>query len=397
MKLFALKDIYSIGVLLLLALGELFAIWGGAHKHCGHWEWVVLGIALILFLLLFIGYFKKAFRIGFPTFTKLLASAITPRPTSVVFLLGFVMHLSWMTDGVLNYIVGDEWRYPFFIGLLGILILWLAFPVTEVGAYNNKNVVFVSGISKIKVKTVSVNYDGEETISNVVLLDNLVPLVRILNLVFETKELMPGKVGKLLILSTRGNSIDEMAKDSNYKGNEVDDLMIDVTDVISNHDHIKNGLETIAGNKIVDADHNTKKVIRLDYHHSDIIEILTKIVRIAALVEYPQHEEFIQQLNIDFTQHQCDYDSFDDCFDALRKAVEAEDNKKQLLCFNLTPGTGIVGSLMTLFSIDNDRGLYYYAQHSDLPKEKRLRPVDKSIIPLENLLSQALQKIKNPL
>ena len=397
MKLFAPKDIYSIGVVLLLALGEFFAIWGGAHEHCEHWKWVVLGIAIILFLLLLIGYFKKAFRIGFPTFTKLLASAITPRLTSVVFLLGFVMHLSWMTDGVLNYIVGDEWRFPFIIGLSGILILWLAFPVTEVGVYNNKNVVFVSGISKIKVKTVSVNYGGEETISNIVLLDNLVPLVRILNLVFETKELMPGKVGKLLILSTRGNSIDEMAKDSNYKGNEVDDLMIDVTDVISNHDHIKNGLETIAGNKIVDADHNTKKVIRLDYHHSDIIEILTKIVRIAALVEYPQHEGFIQQLNIDFTQHQCDYDSFDDCFDALRKAVEAEDNKKQLLYFNLTPGTGIVGSLMTLFSIDNDRSLYYYAQHSDLPKEKRLRPVDKSKIPLENLLSQALQKIKNPL
>lgn len=397
MKLFAPKDIYSIGILLLLAIGELVAIWGGAHQHCEQWKWVVLGIAIVLSLLWLIGYVKNAFRIEFPTFTKLLASAITPRLTSVVFLLGFVMHLSWMTDGVLNYIVGDEWIYPFSIGLSGILILWFAFPVTEVAIYNNNYVVFVSGISKIKVKTVSVNYDSEETISNIVSLDNIVPLVRILNLVFETKELMPEKVGKLLILSTKGNSIDEMTKDSNHKGNEVDELMIDVTDVMNNHDYIKKSLETIVGNKIVDADHNTKKVIRLDYHHSDIIEILTKIVRIAALIEYPQHDGFIRQLNIDFTQHQCDYDSFDDCFDALRKAVETEDNKKQLLYFNLTPGTGIVGSLMTLFSIDNDRSLYYYAQHSDLPKEKRLRPVDKSKIPLENLLSQALQKIKNPL
>ena len=393
MKLITPKDKYSIGILLFLCLGEFFAMWGGAHKHYNHWLWVVIGSLTIILLLLFVGFCKKAFKIGFPTFTNLLASAITPRLTSIAFLLGFIMHLSWMTDGVLNYIVVDEWKYPFFIGSTGILILWLAFPVSEVGMLNDKKVVFVSGISKIMVKSEYIRYDRGEVRSNIVSLDNLIPLVRILNLVFESKDLSPEKVEKLLILSTKGNTINEMLKDKN--GKKVEELIIDVTDIRKDNDYIKN-IELIVGEKAIDADNNTKKVIRIDYHLNDINSILTKIIKIAALIEYPQHCGYIQKLTIDFTQHQCDYDSFDDCFETLRKAVETEDNNKQLLYFNLTPGTGIVGSLMTLFSIDNDRNLYYYAQHSDLPKEKRLKPVDKSKIPFENLLSQALQKIKNP-
>ena len=396
MKLITPKDKYCIVILLFLCLGEFFAMWGGAHKHFNHWLWGVIGSLTIILLLLCLGFYKKAFKIGFPTITNLLASTITPRLTSIAFLLGFIMHLSWMTDSVLNYIVGDEWKYPFFIGLSGIIILWLAFPVTEVGMSNDNNVVFVSGISKIVVKSVSVKYDWGEEMSNIVSLNNLVPLVRILNLVFETKDLLPEKICKLLILGTEGNSLNEMLRDTNQIGKNVEELIIDVTNVNMNNEHQKNCIESIVGESIIEADNNTKKIIRLDYHHYDINTILAKIIRIAALIEYPQHYGFIENLNIDFTKHQCDYDSFDECFDTLRKAVEIEDNKKQLLYFNLTPGTGIVGSLMTLFSIDNDRNLYYYAQHSDLPKEKRLKPVDKSKIPLENLLSQALQKIKNP-
>ena len=45
---------------------------------------------------------------------------------------------------------------------------------------------------------------------------------------------------------------------------------------------------------------------------------------------------------------------------------------------------------MTLFSIDKDRELYFYAQNSS----KELLAVDKSKLPLVNLLSQALDKIK---
>ena len=104
---------------------------------------------------------------------------------------------------------------------------------------------------------------------------------------------------------------------------------------------------------------------------------------------FPKQNVFVERLQIDFTDP-CDYDDFEQCFQILDNAIKKEDNNNQLLYFNLTPGTGIVGSLMTLFSIDKDRQLFFYSQNSS----KELLPVDKSRLPLENLLSQALEKIK---
>ena len=79
----------------------------------------------------------------------------------------------------------------------------------------------------------------------------------------------------------------------------------------------------------------------------------------------------------------------------MGKFVRENDNDSNVLFFNLTPGTGVVGSLMTLMAIDGDRSLYYFSQDSRLQEDKRLKVVDKSQIPLKNLLSQALETLED--
>ena len=70
--------------------------------------------------------------------------------------------------------------------------------------------------------------------------------------------------------------------------------------------------------------------------------------------------------------------------------LDTEDNK---LVFNLTPGTTVVSALMTILAIDSQRTLFYYRQGDVPPNTKRLIEVNKSNIPLRNLLSQALESL----
>lgn len=388
------KEIYSTGVFLCLLLEEFFTIWGGVHNHCEHWFKFAIGTTILLIMILIIGFCDRSFKLESPTFTNLLANAIAPRFISVLYLLGFLMHLSWMTDGVLNYLIGDSWIIPLCVGSSGLLILWIAFPNTTIGKNNNKKVVFISGISKIVTKTISLEYADKRESANSISLYNLKPLVRILNLVFENKEIALERVSKLLILSTEINSFTNLLKNTNLKDEQksVDNLVIDVTDKVKDDECLMSNLRKMCD--VTETNDKEMKFIRLDNTKNDINSILITIIKVATLIEYPHQLDFIQNLTIEFTKKQCDYDKFDECFETLRKAVEREDDKKQILYFNLTPGTGIAGSLMTLFSIDNDRYLYYYAQHSDGQKDgQRIRPVDKSVIPLENLLSQALENV----
>lgn len=393
---FSKKDIFSICVLVLLIIGEFFALWGGAHDHYCDWMYVTFISAVLIILLLIWGYGSKVLEFEAFTFTNLLASAIAPRPLGVIYLLGFVMHLSWLTDGVLNYIVGDPWMMPFSVGALGILSLWLAFPDTKIVKNENKDVVLISGISKIKTEKATIQYQGGEKTVNMIDLRNMVPLVRFLNLVFVSNEISKEKVKKLLILSSGGNSMDKI-REMFQSDRPADMLMVDVTNAICNDSHLTKPLELVANARIVTVKDlltgKDRSIIPLNLLDNNIF--LKIIIKITALIEFPDQFDFINALNIELTQ-QCDYDDFNECFYELRKAVEKEDKKKQLLYFNLTPGTGIVGALMSLFSIDNDRKLFFYAQFSKLNNSERLKPVGKDLIPLENLLSQALQKLKNP-
>jgi hypothetical protein len=393
---FSKKDIFSICVLVLLIIGEFFALWGGAHDHYCDWMYVTFISAVLIILLLIWGYGSKVLEFEAFTFTNLLASAIAPRPLGVIYLLGFVMHLSWLTDGVLNYIVGDPWMMPFSVGALGILSLWLAFPDTKIVKNENKDVVLISGISKIKTEKATIQYQGGEKTVNMIDLRNMVPLVRFLNLVFVSNEISKEKVKKLLILSSDGNSMDKI-REVYQSDKPADILMVDVTKAIGNDSKLVEPLERLANTHIITVRDlsvdNNRSVIPLSVQDNNML--IKLIIKITALLEFPDQFDFINALNIELTQ-QCDYDDFNECFYELRKAVEKEDKKKQLLYFNLTPGTGIVGALMSLFSIDNDRKLFFYAQFSKLNNSERLKPVGKDLIPLENLLSQALQKLKNP-
>ena len=384
-SLFKNRNTYSSIVLILVLVSEAIVITGLKYQIQEMTIWP-LAILAPIFMLVLIGWFygKYEFWPQSTIFTKLMANAIAPSWWGAFYLLFFVIHIGWLTNGSFDLFKSSNLDTKdvvvlLIVGSIGLFILICFFPDGKIDKRKAKKVVLISGISKL-----------QPTIPFEKL--NLSPLVSILDLTFKKNdegktEIDFSDISKMLILNSN------IHEDNAFALPKVE---IDIT---KNHEYSDkvNLLKDLFPTGEIFYNEKTEP-IRMIVKLGDscyktpiktVEEKLRRSIKDAALLIYPEESERIESLKIEFTNY-CDYDNFEQCFDTLQDAIKKEDNNEQRLFFNLTPGTGIVGSLMTLFSIDKDRELFFYAQMTS----KLLKPVHKSRLPLENLLSQALEKIK---
>ena len=339
---------------------------------------VAIGIGLFL---AYIG--RKAnhnFSIKSVILTKLLANAISPRRLGTIYLLLFVIHIGWLTNAAMSLYTPAEDLCDVLIAMgtciVGMIALIIFFPIGTIPKNKRRSKVFVSGISFI-----SVPREGYDKL-------NLIPLVRILQLMEKDDKLC-----QLIILKT--NVLIEY--------DERDTKAFDIqTETFSEV------MQLIISDEII-----SMEGISFDFHKAaeqlksskDVNEQVSLLIRAVAAREFPDRPWLNSLLSIEFTKKSCDYNKdFEGCFSELDKKVTPLDDENHQLYFNCTPGTSTVGSVMTLFSIDGDRELYFYSQEemkSDMTESEKvafrstlIRPVDKNKIPLYNLLSQALERFE---
>lgn len=308
-------------------------------------------------------------------FTNLMANAITPSWLGAFYLVLFIVHLGWLSDGTLNLFTSDfldtsNVLVSIYTSIIGLIILICFFPDVKPDKSDAKKYVLVAGMSKLNI----------DKTTRIISVYNQIPLVSFLNLAFKDGSISPSSINKILILNTNAH----------YEADYFKDAAIDISSCVkTNNNQIPSFIDASNIKDIVEGENHQYLYYLDNQKKNSVKDILRTIIKIIALQLFPNQNVFVERLQIDFTDP-CDYDDFEQCFQILDNAIKKEDNNNQLLYFNLTPGTGIVGSLMTLFSIDKDRQLFFYSQNSS----KELLPVDKSRLPLENLLSQALEKIK---
>lgn len=388
------RNTYSYIALFLLFFSELAAIFGLFYHYCN----VLFIVAFILFLLIiltgFLGSYWGKYKFGLHStiFTKLMANAIAPSRLGSLYLLYFIIHLGWLTNGSYdlykldNQDTTDVW-VSLFVGTIGLILLICFFPNGKVDKTKAKKIVFISGMSKLSMKEIELKNETKSEIVKLISLYNQIPLANFFQLLFKYKKYEQNDFSKMLILGTKAH----------YEENVFKKSAIDITKLINDKIISINSNDSFLDNNRIKRYNGTYVYYVSPFYNdeskkenkNDIDNIIKTIIKITLLQEFSDHKEFIKNLTIEPTPA-CDYDNFEQCFETLHNAIKKEDNNEQRLFFNLTPGTGIVGSLMTLFSIDKDRELFFYAQNSS----KALKPVDKSRLPLENLLSQALEKIK---
>ncbi len=356
------RDIFSWIALVLVIVGEAFAF---CYIHYDSHVWGLFALLMLMFLIeLWIIGRKHHHKFGIRSvlLTKLLANAIVPRALGTLYLFLFVIHVGWLTNGAMNLFMPSDNLGDVFtatgVCMAGMLALIVFFPNSGQKKDDNPKKIFISGIS-------SINYKNQ----------NLLPIVRMLQLTNDDDDYC-----ELFILH------------SNYYSNPKNEGWVNQNLA----DYFNYTMNQINDKKVkIDIQKPLTKTV-------DITEKLCLLIRMVAIAEFPQKKWIPSNLQITFSER-CDYESFENCFETLDNIVKEKDNPNNQLFFNITPGTVNVGALMTLMAIDGQRKLYYYIpkneadkekQESDEEKMKRLVEVKKSDIPLQNLLSQALDSFE---
>ncbi|MCR5140639.1 MAG: OPT/YSL family transporter [Bacteroidaceae bacterium] len=351
------KEPFSwIAIILVLAAEVLMLVF--PHIH-----WCLL-MALFVLLVLFWVVCKLSgltFSIR-STISKLLANAISPTLLGTIYLLTFVIHIGWLGNAVHGLFseTGNALCNVLFSTLaciLGLVALVFFFPNGKEEKDKEVKETIVSAISMIGLPRTR---DYSEL--------NLRPLVRIL----QGRQI---NNCELLILRSDFNKMSDTDLSKNIK---------DVMEFLFSYEKEGKAIwpDSLKGKSVADLLEGKQRV-------TEQMELLIKIV---ALIEFPTQEEEIENLTFDWTDP-CNYNDFKSCHDVLTTKIERkDDNKHRLICY-VSPGTALVGSLITLMAIDGDRELYYYSQDRSKEDSERLMPVNKNDIPLKNLLSQALEKL----
>lgn len=354
--------------LILVTIGDFLAIMGirGEWDYWRWWVWGDLGLLIILFL---IGWIREVIRPKTSIVVRLLSNASGTRTINILYVILFTLNMAALGNALLPLFQKDveinEALYPLGVCLVAMIALILFFPIGRNKKDSNATYVFVSGISYIP------SFNREQAYNSFGL--NLVPLVRMIQ-VCEKELIENTRTCKFHIIQTRAFTNDSAQA---------------LTDVM----HVVNI--------------NMEKEISETPSVNDKLRLL---IREVAKKEFPNLEAQIQKMDITFSKESIDYNEDSDfAYQRINEEVERLDDANHQLYFNLTPGTGVISSLMMLLAIDGDRKLYYYSQQRPKPmpdsekngkdrllledqfKRSLLHPVKKERIPLSNILSQALE------
>ena len=343
------KKMFSWIALALIIVAEILIL---AIPHIKHS--ILMGLCLSLLLLLGMRkYSGESFSVR-STISKLLANAISPTSLGTLYLLAFVIHIGWLGNAVHGLFsetgigFGDV-LFSTIVCIIGLVALVFFFPKGREEKNKNAKETIVSAMSLISIPRTGLYSDL-----------NLRPLVRIL----QGREI--SKCELLILRSDYNKMTDEV-------------LCKNINDVME---------FLFTYNK------EEKELASSLLKGKTIKEQMEALIKKVAQIEFPEKKEELENLTIDWTDP-CDYNVFKSCNDVLiHKIEEKDDNDHRIICY-VSPGTALVGALITLMAIDGDRELYYYSQEKNVEDSERLRLVNKNDIPLRNLLSQALEKFEN--
>lgn len=339
-------------------------------------------------------------------FTKLLGNAIAPSRLGVAYLLVFVIHLGWLTDSTFNIIsVGSQgidakYLVPLVCSIGGLMCIVGFFPDPYKKKNDEASTVIVSGMSLIgayswkKLAAALENNDIEEVKKT-----SLIPLVRMLVLhnVDERCRLLILKSDKQTKDVLSPININEHSETSTVTFTPEDQKRMEAlkSEIITATTYLRqeetNGER--AGRKALYEKYDVEFLSGSASPSQEYDNFMILLIKMFANFEFPDKFKLIKNLKVEFTPL-CNYDNYADCFGKLDHAIQKYDDDAHEIEFNITPGTALVSSVMTLLAIDGDKKLYYHEQSNDKKTASlAIQEVDKTKLPIENLLSQALEKV----
>lgn len=361
------ENILTIVLLLLLFLSEWFAF---RIMRCPvelaagkiGWPFIVTVSAFSIIFSL-----KLCFQgVSLSIMNRFLNNALGLKFLSFIFILAFLVHISWLSDSCLEFFVTGDWHWGnIIITIIGITCLVLSFPVkqkkkTESNA--DEKTLLVTGISSISEHFMDLFFKPLEKYTNIekviVLLSNQVleDVSKINTGNFEAY----GECGQRYIESVEEYKRKLEAYKTTfevYKTTHDDKLLNKVSNELRTQGHIVCGylgefLNSRLQSKYIGYDNKSVKFI------------------------------FSEPVN---------YNDFDACYLALKYELVKEEQLTRNTIINISPGTAMVSGAMTIFAIKGDRTLIYVRQD----EKKELAVFNIDVLTVKDLIMEFYSEIES--
>ena len=317
--------------------------------------WIILGWALLLFILL-IGSTINAYDLSVDLVKRFLNNALALRWLSIVFILGFLIHLSLISEISYYILVNGQ---PQFIQLL-IAVFCL---------------FYLCWIFPIKTNTRNVEDKSKKTL----LITGLtVPIsTRSLELLFKPFEEISGYQNikdMVIIVSTKLyekasnehpsiSSLKKIAQETKYQ--ELQVLADKITLPRGLEFDLKKIDELIHGNSSwIDSYLNYLKENNQNKLNEILIYVLSQYLR----VKFPAYSN--KCVSFQLTSANYDYNDFDSCFNAIGEVLKNHEKKRKNgtleTLIHISPGTSVVSAAMSIHAIKEYRSLVYTRQDNSV-------------------------------
>jgi hypothetical protein len=328
MKKDNIKQVFQSGIFVVIMLALLFfsewitfTYFWGSNKPDFLEEVCICCIVLEWIILLFIvvvGYLLGVYQMSMQIVRRFLDNALGLKWLSLVFILGFMVHIAWISEISYSLVVKNETCLgELIVPIGGLLLLCAIFPVKAKNRDNNdksKRTLLISGIT---------TFIGE----------------RSLDLLFKPFTDYPNIRNMVIILSD-GLYKSEVQKETEFKRTL---KLLSFDDGSSYNDYM---------NYIEDGNHNKIK------------ELLRQILETYLKQKYPRYAN--ENVNIIFTSEFYDYNDFDSCYKAIGKVLQKYEKGKQdatsATLIHISPGTATISGAMAIYAIKGGRSLVYTRQ-----------------------------------
>lgn len=305
---------------------------------CNPYFGIGIILTIILLVSICIGGVLHYFSISALTSYRFLSNAFGSRPLNLLFGFIFVMHLSWICDSAYNLVFYDNEVFSFLRLLLaigGMIGIFIIFPTRKGNKKSipiEKRTLLVMGLSEIKV---GLNKDDPTKIYS--------------NIEVAIKPFGKYKFIKKVVILLSENIV---------KAGDCIDI-----NLIQDHEGLQKALKNYKEKIVALADSKEKikgikSITELD--EEIIIPALRKIIQESIKYYYPQIEN-VDKIQILFTSS-VDYDNFSRCYKVVDEALMRKEEKTASTIINISPGTAIVTSVMSIQAIKGDRQLVYTKQ-----------------------------------
>ena len=363
---------FVLSMFCLLLFFERFTVYclknNCIYNVCFGWP-IVVSLFIIL-AVIFIGRSVGAYKFRMQIVKRFLSNAIGLKWLSLVFILGFLVHIEWIAAASYNLFFdgSGHWFEPIIL-ILGLLLLCALFPVKsgkERIDNKAKQTLLVTGLTVPPRSTVLISKDSLDLLFKPLLIYKDIEQIAILP--------SPELYEKIKNTKSSEEDIINIKNDLRSALKECEQDEVSIKNLFDSY------MECI----------KSESRSQINRMITRFFDFYIKNAKNESMLKYSDYAN--KSIKIHFSPESEDYDNFEKCYEGfgelIKKYEGGNKNATMKTLIHITPGTKIVTASLTLHAIKGYRKMIYTRQ-----SDAKLDKVSMDVWTLEELLNELWKEL----